>query len=241
MKKALIIARRDLGDYLRGYGGYIIIASVLFIDGVLFNAFALGSGAQYSHAVLQQFFHFCSGTTMIAGILLTMRSFAGEHQSGTQLLLDTSPISTAHVVIGKYLAAMAMLSILTLLTVYMPLLVMVNGNISAAHVLVGYIGLLSIGSVTVAIGTFSSALFRNQVSAAIFSGVVVVSLLLAWLLSEITDDPFTDIMAYAALYDKHFSPFKAGRLLTSGIAYYASLTAAFLIATGSIQEGRRWQ
>lgn len=239
--KTLLIARRDLAAYLHGASGYIILAAVLFIDGLLFNAFALGRGAEYSHRILEQFFYFCSGTTMIAGVLLTMRTFAEEQTTGTQLLLDTSPISQAQVVFGKYVAAMSMLALLTLCTIYMPMLIFVNGKVSLAHVAVGYLGLMSLGSATTAIGMFGSALFRSQVAAAILSGVIVVALLLCWLLSEITNPPLTNAIAYMALFDKHFVPFQEGRLLTSGLVYYASVTFGFLLLTTRVLEGRRWQ
>jgi ABC-2 type transport system permease protein len=236
----LLIARRDLAAYLHGVSGYAIIAAVLFLDGLLFNAFALGRGAQYSHEVLQQFFYFASGTTMTAAVLLTMRSFAEERTQGTQLLLDTAPIADWQIVAGKYLAAMGMLTLLTLLTMYMPALIFVNGKVSVAHVAVGYLGLLALGSATTAIGLFGSSLFRSQVAAAIFSGVVVGALILCWLLSEITDPPFTDVIAYMALYDKHFTAFEKGRLVTSALVYYGSVTFGFLLLSTRVHEGRRW-
>jgi len=241
MTSILLIAKRDLAAYLYGLTGYIVVAAVLFIDGVLFNAFALGSGAKYSHEVLEQFFYFCSGTTMIAAILLTMRSVAEERQTGTDVLLATAPLGEAQVVVGKYLAAMGMLALLTLLTVYMPLLVVVNGKVSLAHIAVGYLGLLSLGSATAAVGIFGSSLFRNQMAAAIVSGVIVVGMLLAWLVSELTDPPFTEILANMALFDKHFTPFQQGRLLTGGLVFYASVTFAFLLMAVRILEGRRWR
>jgi gliding motility-associated transport system permease protein len=37
----LLIARRELRGYLRTMTGWIIAASVLLIDGLLFNAFAM--------------------------------------------------------------------------------------------------------------------------------------------------------------------------------------------------------
>ena len=43
MSATLLIARRELGSYLRTMSGYIIAAAVLLVDGILFNAFALGS------------------------------------------------------------------------------------------------------------------------------------------------------------------------------------------------------
>lgn len=238
---ALLIARRDLGAYLNGLTGWIIVAAVLFIDGVLFNAVALGTGAKYSHDVLEQFFYICSGTTMIAAVLLTMRSLAEEKSTGTDVLLHTSPISEGQIVLGKFLASFGMLAILTLLTVYMPLLIFVNGKVSFAHIAVGYTGLLSLGSAVLAIGIFGSSLFRSQLAAAFVSGVLVVTMLLLWLVSELTDPPFANLLAYGALFDKHFIPFEKGQLLTTGLVYYASLTGVFLSLATRILEGRRWQ
>jgi ABC-2 type transport system permease protein len=236
-----LIFKRDFLAYLHGFAGYAIIAAVLFIDGVLFNAFAMGSGAKYSHEVLEQFFYFSSGTTMIAAILLTMRSIAEERQNGTDVLFRNAPISDGAVIIGKYLAAMGVLTLMTALTAYMPAMIMINGKISVEHILVGYLGLLGLGSAASAIGLFGSTLFRNQVGAAIVSGVMLVTLLICWLLSELTDPPFTEVLAYAALFDKHFLPFMEGRLLTSGLVYYASVTFVFLWLSTKVLEGRRWQ
>ena len=51
-----------------------------------------------------------------------------------------------------------------------------NGKVSVGHMAAGYLGLLLLGSATLAIGTFGSALARTQVLAAIISGVIVVAL-----------------------------------------------------------------
>ena len=42
MNATLLIARRELGAYLRSMTGYVIAALVLVIDGLLFQAFVLG-------------------------------------------------------------------------------------------------------------------------------------------------------------------------------------------------------
>ncbi len=41
-----LVARRDLAAYLNGYYGFVIIAVLLLVEGVVFNAYVLGSGAQ---------------------------------------------------------------------------------------------------------------------------------------------------------------------------------------------------
>jgi len=59
--------------------GYIIAAAVLLVDGILFNAFALGAQQdKHSAEVLSDFFYFSSGTTMIAAVFLSMRLIAEE-------------------------------------------------------------------------------------------------------------------------------------------------------------------
>ena len=145
MNQALILARRELGAYLRSPLGAAIIAAVLLIDGILFYWQAL-TEKLLSAEVLEQFFYNASGTTMIAGIVLSMRLLAEERQMGTFTLLNTAPLGDNEIVLGKYISAVLMLVVMTLLTAYMPLLIFVNGKVSVGHIVVGYLGLLLLGS-----------------------------------------------------------------------------------------------
>ena len=52
MNATLLIARRELGAYLRSMTGYVIAALVLVIDGLLFQAFVLGGPDKLSAEVL---------------------------------------------------------------------------------------------------------------------------------------------------------------------------------------------
>ena len=92
MNTVSLLVRRELRSYFDTSWGWIILALVLVLDGLLFNAFALGTRERYSANVLSDFFYFSSGTTMIAGILLTMRLIAEERQTGTFTLLELSLI-----------------------------------------------------------------------------------------------------------------------------------------------------
>lgn len=234
------VARRDLGAYLHGYAGYVILSAALFVTGLLFQTRGLGAGAQYSHDILETFFENCGGLVMITSILLTMRSLAEERQMGTDVLLFTSPASDLQVVLGKYLAALGVLSIMLALTVYMPALIFVNGKVSLAHIATGYLGLFALGSATIAIGIASSSLFKSQLPAGILAAVVVVTMLLGWMLSDKTDAPFTDVLAYVAYWDKHFTTFQEGRLHVRDLVYYGSITFVGLLFATKVQEGRRW-
>jgi ABC-2 type transport system permease protein len=241
MSAALLIARRELGSYLRTWTGYIILALVLLVEGLLFNAFAMGRGSKFSSDVLSDFFYFSSGMTLVASVFISMRLLAEERQAGTISLLYSSPVRDSEIVGGKFLSAFAFLALLTALTFFMPMLVLVNGKISWGHVGAGYLGLLLLGSAAIAIGTLGSALAKNQILAVMFSGVMVVTLLLSWLLAQVTDRPFSDLFTALALHGKHFQPFQQGIIHLRDVVYYLAVTWVALFAATRVIEARRWR
>ena len=239
MRTIALLVQRELRSYFDTAWGWTILTLILVIDGLMFNAFALGTKERLSANVLSDFFYLSAGTTMIAGVLLTMRLIAEERQTGTFTLLQTAPIRPLEIVLGKFFGALAFLTILTAMTAYMPALIFVHGKVSLGQILVGYIGLLSLGASTIAIGTFSSSLARNQLLAAVLGAGLLVFLLLGWLLGQVTDQPLSDIFSYIAIFDRHFQPFMKGRLNTEGLVYYGSVSFAFLLmATRTLQLRR---
>lgn len=239
MRTVGLLVRRELRSYFDTAWGWTILAMVLILDGLMFNAFALGTRERYSAEVLSDFFYLSSGTTMIAGVLLTMRLIAEERQTGTFTLLQTAPIRPVEIVLGKFLGAFAFLSIVTLLTAYMPALIFVHGKVSIGQILVGYTGLLSLGAATIAVGTFSSALAKNQLLAAVIGAGLLVLLLLGWLVGQVTEPPLSGVFSYSAIFDRHFQPFMKGRLNTEGLVYYASLCFGFLLMATRVLQLRR--
>lgn len=241
MNGILLVARRDFAAYVNTLWGWVILAIALLIDGVFFNAWGLGSTPQYSATVLERFFYINGGVTLIAGVFITMRLFAEERQTGTIVLLESSPLSDRQLVIGKYLSAMFFLCFFAALTLYMPALVMVNGKISPEEVAVGYLGVLAMGSAGVAIGTWASSIARNQILAGAVGAVGVVAFVVCWLLSRVTDPPFKAIISYVAFFDKQFKPFQEGRVNTEGVFFFASVTFAFLLLATQALRARRWE
>jgi ABC-2 type transport system permease protein len=238
----LLIARRELAAYLRTMNGYIIAAAVLLVDGILFNAFALGAQQdKHSAEVLSDFFYFSSGTTMIAAVFLSMRLIAEERQNGTLVLLTSSPVHDRAIVLGKFFSALAFLAMVTLATAFMPALIMVNGKLSIGQVAAGYLGLLLLGSAALAIGTLGSALARSQVLAAILSGAMLVGLIVVWLLASVSERPLNDLFLALALWGRHFPPFQAGVINLRDVAYYLLVTYFALFAATRVLEARRWQ
>ena len=242
MNAIVLIARRELAGYFRTWLGYIIIAAVLVLDGLLFNAFALGSGMdRKSSEVISQFFFFSSGVTMTASVFISMRLLAAERESGTVNLLYSSPVRDFEIVLGKYLAALGFLAILLAASVYMPTMVLVAGKISWGHVFAGYLGLLLLGAAALAVGTFGSAVTRSQILAVILSAVMVVALLVMWWVGRVTDRPLSNVFENLALWSLHFPQFQAGIIHLRDVIYYVAISYVALFASVRVLEARRWR
>lgn len=241
MGKCLLIARRELGAFFTTWMAYIIGAAALFIDGLLFNAYAIGRNPKLSAEVLGDFFYFASGISMVAGVLLAVRLISEEKQSGTIVLFFTSPISSRQLIYGKFLSALAFLFFLHVISLYMPALIFVHGKISLGHLASGYLVLLLIGSTAIAISLFASTVSPNQLIAGVLGALFTVTMLVLWMVSEIVEPPFKDVFSYLAIHNKHFLPFSEGIVHIKDVVYYLSMIVFFLECSVQALEARRWR
>lgn len=240
MSAVFLIARRELASYFRTWMGYIIIAAALFLDGILFNAYAMGSDKKSSE-VLGTFFLCSSGVVLASSIFVSMRLLAGEREKGTVNLLYSSPVSDAQIVIGKFLSALAFMAVLLATTLYMPLLVKTAGKISGGQVLAGYLGLMLYGAATLAIGTLASALTGSQILSAIAATLMSIGLVIVWFVGRITERPLSTVFENLALYNAHFPPFQQGMIHVRDVVYYLAITYVALFAATRVLEARRWR
>lgn len=240
MSRIWLIARREMFAYMRSPLGSAITAAALLVDGIWFYWFGL-SQRLVSAEVLAQFIYVCSGTTAIAGLLLSMRLLAEERQTGTITLLNTAPLRDTDIVLGKFLSAVAVILVMTALTAYMPALIFVNGKVSLGHIAVGYLGIILIGCATTAIGIFGSALAKSQIIAIIISAAIVAPLYLLWMIARTVDPPLNSFLADLAIHHENFRPFMLGTLRLQSVAYYVAVSFFFLLAAVKTLEARRWR
>ena len=243
MRAVSVIFRRELNEYFRSLLGYIVAAAVLLVGGLLFYAQALGpaAGERLSGEVLARFFYNMSGLTAIAAVALSIRLLAEERQVGTIVLLNTSPVREWEIVLGKFLSVLAFLGVITLTSIYMPLLVMVNGKISVGQVLVGYAGLLLLGAACLAIGVFATALARHQLLAMVVASALTGAMFLFWPLSLVVDPPVSRVFAGLAIHARHFQGFQSGVLHLRDVVYYVAVTYFFLLLATKTLEAKRWE
>ncbi len=243
MRTVSVVFRRELAEYVRSVLGYVVAAAVLLLAGLLFYAQALGpaAGERLSGEVLARFFYTMSGLVAIAAVVLSIRLIAEERQAGTLVLLSTSPVREWEVVLGKFLSAFAFLAAITIVSCYMPLLVMINGKISLGQVLVGYLGLLLIGGACLAIGIFATSLTRYQLVAAAVASVLTGTMFLLWQLSLVLDPPLSRVFAGLAIHARHFQGFQVGILHLRDVVYYMAVIYFFLLLATKTMEVKRWE
>jgi ABC-2 type transport system permease protein len=179
MSKTFVVFLREFSAYFSTPLAYVFIVIFLGLTGAF--TFYMGSFFERGQADLQSFFGFLPWLFLILIPAVSMRLWAEERKSGTIELLMTLPISTAQVVIGKFLAAWAFVCIAIMLT--FPIWITVNylGDPDNGVVAASYIGSLVMAGSYLAIGSCISALTKNQVIAFIVAALVCFLFLTAGL------------------------------------------------------------
>jgi ABC-2 type transport system permease protein len=240
MRAATIIFKREMGTYLTSVVGRIVGALALLLMGVAFQVF--GAKTQLSGEMLSQFFWGSSGVIMGTAIILSVRLVAEERQTGSILLLNTSPVREAEIILGKFFAAAGFLALILAVSVYIPLLIKSEGKITGSQIFVGYLGLFLLGSATLAIGIFASTLAKQQIVAAVVGAAIVVLMILLYQLSRKLEAPFKDIFAELDIWWIHFQQgFQKGVFNLKDAVYYVAVTYFFLLLSVKTLEMKRWQ
>lgn len=158
------------------------------------------------------------------------------------ILLNTSPVRDSEIVVAKFLSAVTFLAMMLALSIYMPLLIKVNGKVTGAQIFVGYLGLLLLGSAVVAIGLFASALTRNQLVAYVLAAAITVALLMLFQLASRLDEPLKGVLSQIDLWWIHYqNGFMRGVVNLRDVIYYVGVTYVFLLLAVKTLEAKRWQ
>ena len=236
MKNAWAIARREVGAYFVSPIAYVVTAAFLFITGILFERILFYS----REATLRYLFQNLVFLLIFVAPFLSMRLLAEEQRSGTLELLLTSPVRDWEVVLGKFLAVLALFGVMVALTLLYPLILLVFGDPDVGPILSGYLGVLLVGSSALAIGVFTSSLSQNQIVSAVLSIGILLFLWLAGPFAQAFGPPISTFLNYLSLLD-HFPDLAKGVVDSKDVVYYLSVTAAGLFLATRSLEARRWK
>ena len=173
--------------------------------------------------------------------VITMRLIAEERRSGTIEVLLTSPVNEAQVVVGKFSAALIFYIFLWLPTILFVLVLMRHSEIDLGPVLAGYVGVLLLGFLFLAVGTFASTLTDNQLIAAIIAFAVMVALFSIGLVEQlIMSSAIKAVLGHMNLWTQ-MDDFAKGIVDTRHVVYQLSVGALFLFLAAKSLEVKKWR
>jgi ABC-2 type transport system permease protein len=190
--------------------------------------------------VLRPLFQNMSVIMLLMMPILTMRLFSEEKKSGTIELLLTYPVRDGEVLLGKYLAALAVFAAMLALTLAYPLIMAWVTPLEAGPLATGYLGLLLQGAAFIAIGILISSLTENQIVA---GSATFGALLGFWLIGWGADAAggwVRTVLQYLSIIE-HMDGFGKGVIDTKDVVYYLTVTAFALFLTLRALDAKRWK
>ncbi|MDH3714056.1 MAG: ABC transporter permease subunit [Gammaproteobacteria bacterium] len=243
----IAVVQRELRSLFGAPLAWLVLGALQFISAYLFfihledfllqqeKLRAAGSTLGLSAFVIPRFFAPLSVLLLFVAPLLGMRLIASERSGATLRLLLSAPVGLFAVVLGKYLAALCLLSLLIVLIGFMPLTLSFWVAIDIGALLLAAFGTWLCAAMGLALGLFFSALTKHPVSAAVAS---LSMLLLLWLIGSGNDAQLTEVTRFLSL-PHHLQSFFSGLLDTRDVGYFIVWTALCLALATKQLAGQR--
>lgn len=160
---------REFRSYFQNVIGWLFVAALMALFGLYFYVYNLRQGYPYLYYTLSAI----TIIFMIAVPILTMRSFAEDRKNKTDQLMLTAPVPVAKIVLGKYLAMLAVFTVDIAVFCVTPLILRAFGTIPMGESYIAILAFWLYGAASIAVGMFISALTESQVIAAVLTFVVL--------------------------------------------------------------------
>jgi ABC-2 type transport system permease protein len=242
MRETMIVMRRELRSYFTSPIAYVF--GILFLGTLIsISSGALEDGQPADAGALFGLLPFLFLLFLPA---LTMRLWSEERKLGTLELLMTFPVKVSQLIAGKFLAALAYLALVLLLTVGLPISLDWYGNLDWGPVVAAYLASLLMAGAYVSVGMFWSSLTRDQIVALLLAIVTLGALyFLGWpgFLFVLSASPWVPEWLVGLLGGispyKYFLSIARGVLDTRDLVYYLCFCGFFLHANALVLQGRR--
>ena len=151
-----------------------------------------------------------------------MRMFSEERKNGTEQLLLTSPRSVTSIVLGKFLAATAIILISLIFSIVYAVIISFFGSVNIPTLIVTMFGFLLVAIASISIGMLASSITENQIISAIITIIVLVA---PWFLVDIST-----IFSSINLMDK-FMSFPRGLISIADTVSLISISVMCILIT----------
>jgi ABC-2 type transport system permease protein len=239
MGQTLTIARRELASLFLSPIAYVVLG--LFALGtslIFFMNFGPGQPA-----TMRGTFQWVVWLMILLVPAISMRLLSEELRSGTIETMMTAPVSDLQVITGKWIGALGFFAALLLPLLVHAGLLEAYADPEYGPILTGLLGLVLVGGLYLAIGTFASALTENQVIAFLIT-VFVISLL-TLMLYFLPQAGFLSPEAAETLREinvnMQFEDFNKGLIDSSNFVYFLTGIALFLFVAVRTLESKRWR
>lgn len=237
-----LIAGREVAAYFDSAIAYVYtIGFVVLANSIFMNEFFLTGTVD-----MTGFFDLMPLLLVVFLPAVTMRLWAEERKSRTIELLLTLPIRTSQAVLGKFLAALALLGLFLIGSLPIPFMLLVLGEPDIGLVISGYLGLILLGGMFLAMGMFLSAVSGDQIVAFVLSVVVGALFVLTGLdrVVAVLDGLFPALAIGTLLYEHvsiipRYESFVRGVVDLGALLYFLLLAAAFLWLNTRLLERNR--
>jgi ABC-2 type transport system permease protein len=237
MTRAPAIARREMSSYFFSPMAYVALSLFLLASGFMFwDDFQPGSPAEMRHIFQQMVW-----LLIFIVPVLSMGLLSQEWSTGTIESLMTAPVNETDVVMGKFLGSFGFFGVLLAPTLLYAVMLSVYGHTDKGTIACGYLGIVLVGALFIAVGLFCSSLTRSQVVAAVTSATVlfVVTVVPWWIAGRATLSEFWRQVADQCVI-RRYEDFSKGIIDTGNIVFFIAATVLFLFLTVKVMESRRW-
>ena len=218
MRQVVHIFRKEFSAYFISPIAYIVFAIFLLVTGWFFFAtFFL-----FNQANLRAFYTLLPIVFAFVIPAITMRLISEEINVGSDEILLTMPVTFRDVILGKFLASVALVGAMMIPTVAYPLTVSFMGQLDWGPVVGGYVGAVFLGAAFSAVGLFASALTRNQIIAFIIGLAICFMLTLIDKMLYFLPQSLLGVFAYLGA-DFHFQNIAKGIIDSRDILYFVSI------------------
>ncbi|HET9233882.1 MAG TPA: ABC transporter permease [Candidatus Eisenbacteria bacterium] len=237
MRGMLGVYKRELKSYFNSPIAYIfLVVFLLTASWLFFRGYFL-----YAQADLRPFFSLLPWMFLFFVPAVSMRLWAEERKQGTAELLLTLPVKDEHIILGKYLAGLTLVSLAVFLEFPLVLLTAYLGDLDSGPVIGGFLGSIFLGGAYLAIGLFLSSMTSNQIVAFILGVVVSFALFIVGESLVLVTAPtaLAPLLRNLGL-GAHFESIGRGVIDTRDVIYYVSVIAFFLYLNMLSLRERRW-
>lgn len=239
MKQILSITRKEIDTYFSSPMALIFLGAFLAVT--LFAFFWVETFFARGIADVRPLFRWMPILLIFLVAALTMRQWSEEQRAGTLEMLLTLPVKPAQLVLGKFLAVMALVVIALALTLPLPITVSGLGNLDWGPVVGGYLAAILLAAAYTAIGLFVSSRTDNQIVALIATALLggLFYLIGTGGVTDFFGRGFGDVLR-AIGTGSRFESIERGVIDVRDLIYYLSLTSLFLVLNTLSLESKRW-